>query len=227
MSTQSPATSDCSRVDIARPSGHTPPVISSSIFLKYEHGEYECLPSRIRQLNTGEPGQVSKPPVATSTLQPLMKIPHTNSLAILQIDLNTTFTTGCTLGKAGQQVGDVVPRMPVQTGAQSLLVQEMGNQTDAATQDEESVEDTHLQVVFCFLGAESAAVAHQVDEADRDSTVNVEDEIVLLGGGHGFDGNGVIQKLVAWEVLLDELLDELDTQIGVVAGLDSVSNTRD
>lgn len=32
---------------------------------------------------------------------------------------------------------------------------------------------------------------------------------------------------MAREVLLDEFLDELDTEIGIVAGLDLVADTRD
>lgn len=117
--------------------------------------------------------------------------------------------------------------MSVQTSAESLLVEVVGNETNGTTKDEETVENTHLHVVLNLLGREGTAVAHQVNEADGNTTVDVEDEVVLLGGGHSLDSNGVVEQLGAGEVLLGELLDELDTEIGVVAGLDTVTDTGD
>ena len=102
----------------------------------------------------------------------------------------------------------------------------MGNQTDAPAEDEEAVEDAHLHVLFSFLRAEGAAVAHEVNEADCHCAVNVEDKVVLLGGCDGLDGDGVVKHFAAGEVLLDEFFDEFDTEIGVVAGLDFVTDTR-
>jgi hypothetical protein len=48
----------------------------------------------------------------------------------LQRDLNTTLRTRCTARKGRQEVCDVVPRMPVKTSAQPLLVEEMSNKTN-------------------------------------------------------------------------------------------------
>jgi hypothetical protein len=78
------------------------------------------------------------------------------------------------------RVGTYIPRMSVKTSAQSLLIQEMGDKTNAATKHEQAVENTHLEVVLSLLGGEGAAVAHQVNKADCDTTVNVKDEVVLL-----------------------------------------------
>ena len=117
--------------------------------------------------------------------------------------------------------------MTVETSAESLLVEEVGNQTNGATKDEKTVEHTHLEVVLGLFGGEGAAVAHEVDEADSDGTVNVKDEVVLLAGGDSLDGNGVVEKLGGGEVGLAELLDERDTEIGVVARLDTVTDTGD
>lgn len=100
--------------------------------------------------------------------------------------------------------------MSVQAGAQPLLIEVMGDETDGAAEDEESVEDTHLEVILCLLGAEGAAVAHQIDEADGDGAVDVEDQVILLGGGDALNGERVVEHLAAGEALLDELLDELD-----------------
>ena len=123
---------------------------------------------------------------------------------------------GTGLLQAGQQVGDVVPRMAIQASAQSLLVEVMGNQTDASAQDEQTVEHAHVEVILGLLGAEGTAVAHQIDEADGDAAVDVEDQIVFLGSGDGLDSQSIVEHLAAGEALLDELLDELDTQIRVV-----------
>jgi len=115
----------------------------------------------------------------------------------------------------------------VQTSPQSLLVKEVGNQTNGTTEHEQTVENTHLEVILCLFRGEGAAVAEEIDEADGDTAVDVEDEVVLLGGGDGLDGKGVVEEFGGREVLLDEFLDELDTEIGVVAGLDAVTNTGD
>ena len=98
----------------------------------------------------------------------------------LQRNLNTALGTWRTTSlQRGQEVGDVVPGMPVQTSTQPLLVKEMGNETDGATEDEKTVEDTHAEVVLSLLWREGAAVAQQVDEANSDAAVDVEDEVVL------------------------------------------------
>ena len=117
--------------------------------------------------------------------------------------------------------------MPVETSAQPLLIQEMGNETDTPAENEETVEDTHLEVVFSLLRGERAAVAHQVNKADSNAAVDVENEVVLLGRCDRLDCKSVVEHLEAREVLVHVLLNELDTKIGVVSGLDPVTNTRD
>lgn len=142
----------------------------------------------------------------------------------LDVDLDTAFRS--TLLQGREQVGDIVPRVSVKTGTQALLIEVVGNQTDTATQDEETVKDTHLHVVLNFLGGEGTGVAHEVNETDSNATVNVQDQVVLLRGGDGLNSDGVVEQLGAGEVLLGELLDQLDTKIRVVTGLDTVTNTR-
>lgn len=145
----------------------------------------------------------------------------------LHLDLHSALATGLALVEVGQQVGDVIPRVTVQTGAQSLLVEEVGNETNASAEDEQTVENTHGKVVLGLFGGEGAAVAHQVDEAHGNAAVNVEDQAVLLGGCDGLDGQSVVEQLVAGELGLDVLLDKLNTQVGVVSRLDTVTNTGD
>ncbi len=148
-------------------------------------------------------------------------------LTPLQADLNSALSPRSALVKGGEEVSDIIPRMSVETSAKSLLVEEVGNKTDAATKDEETIEYTHLEVVFSFFTAECTTVAEQVDEADSNAAINVENEVVLLGSCHGLNSNCVIEKLVGSKVLDHELLDKLDTEIRVVPGLDSVANTGD
>jgi len=117
--------------------------------------------------------------------------------------------------------------MTVETSAQTLLVKEMGNKTNASAEDEETVKNTHLEVILGLLSRESTAVADKINKADSNATIDVENEVVLLGGGDSLNSKGVVEELVAREVVEDVLLDELDTEIGVVSGLDTVTNTRD
>ena len=167
-------------------------------------------------------------PFARLKRNPTMIYPFLFPVQKLHLHLNTSLSSRCAaLGKGGEEVGDVIPRMPVKTGPQPLLVEEVSNQTNRTTEHEKTVEHTHAEVVLSLLGRESAAVAHQVNEADGNATVDVENEVVLLGGCHALNGKSVVEKLAAGEVLLDELLDELDTEIGVVPRLDPVTNTGD
>ena len=49
---------------------------------------------------------------------------------------------------------------------------------------------------------------------------------VLLRGGDLLDGERVVEEGVTGEVLAHVLLDELDTQVGVVHALDLVADAR-
>jgi hypothetical protein len=93
----------------------------------------------------------------------------------------------------------------------------MCNETNAATQNEQAVEHTHLQVVLSLLWGESTAVAHKVNKADSNAAVNVKDEVVLLRCCDALNGESIVKELGAWEVLLHELFDELNTEIGVIS----------
>lgn len=97
--------------------------------------------------------------------------------------------------------------MSIQTGPQALLVKVMRNQSNTPTKHEQTVEDTHVQVVFGFLGAESATVPHQINKADCDAAIDVKNEIVLLRGSDSLDSDGVVEHLAAREALLDKLFD--------------------
>jgi hypothetical protein len=146
----------------------------------------------------------------------------------LQRDLDTTLRSWrATLLQGGKQVGNIVPGMPVETSAQPLLIQEVGNETDTSAEHEETIKHTHLEVVFSLLRGESAAVAHQVHKADSNAAVDVENEVVLFGRGDRLNRKSVVEHLEAREILVDVLLDELDTKIGVVSGLDPVTNAGD
>lgn len=105
--------------------------------------------------------------------------------------------------------------MAIQTSAQSLLVKVMSNQTDAAAEDEKTVENAHAQVILSLLRRKGTAVAQKVDKADGDTTINVENEVVFLGGGDRLDSNRIVEELVRSEILGDKFLDEFDAQIGV------------
>lgn len=141
-------------------------------------------------------------------------------------DLDTALGAWCARGEGWEEVSDVVPWVAVQTGAQTLLVEEVCNKTDTPSENEETVENAHAKVVLGLLSGESAAVPHQVNEADSNATVNVEDEVVLLGSGDGLDGKSVVEEGGVGEVGVGEFLNEGDTEIGVVAGLDPVADTR-
>lgn len=143
------------------------------------------------------------------------KLNLASTRAPLQANLHSALVTRRACRKRGEEVSDIVPRMSVQAGPQPLLVEVMRDETDTPAEHEETVEDTHAEVVFGLLGAKGTAVAEEIDEADGNAAVDVEDEVVLLGRGHRLDGDGVVEHLAAGEALLDELFDKLDTEIRV------------
>ena len=145
---------------------------------------------------------------------------HTRKACIhnrLQCDLNTSFRARRISTKIGKHVGNIVPRMSVKASTQALLIQVMRNETDASAENKETVEHTHLKIVLSLFGTERTAVAEQVNKADSHTSVNVQDEIVFLGSCDGLDCQGIVEQLSAGESLLDEFLDKLDTEIGVVS----------
>jgi len=68
---------------------------------------------------------------------------------------------------------DVVGRMTVERSAEALLVQVMANETDAATEDEQTIEGTNLDILVSLFWGEGTAVSQQVDEADGNAAIDV------------------------------------------------------
>lgn len=116
--------------------------------------------------------------------------------------------------------------MSVQASPQALLVKIMSNQANAPSQHKQSVQNAHIHVIFGLLGTESTAVAHQINEADCNTTINVQNEVILLGRSDGLHSNGIVQHFAVWEALLDEFFDQLHAKIRIVAGFDFVANAR-
>lgn len=90
-------------------------------------------------------------------------------------NLNAAFRARRTLLQSRKQIRNIIPRMTIQTRAQPLLIKEVRNQTNTATQDKQAVQNAHAQIILGLLGAKRAAVAHEVDEADGHAAVDVED----------------------------------------------------
>ena len=67
--------------------------------------------------------------------------------------------------------------MAIQQGTQALLVEVVANGTDAAAEDDKTVERANLGVLVSFFRGEGAAVAEEVDEADSDAAVDVQGEL--------------------------------------------------
>ena len=52
--------------------------------------------------------------------------------------------------EVGEEVGDVIPRMSVQTSPQPLLVEVMGDQSDGPSENEQTVQNTVLQSTLAY-----------------------------------------------------------------------------
>ena len=120
-------------------------------------------------------------------------------------------------------VGDIVGGVSVQSLLESVLVEEVTDETDAASEHEQTVERSHLDVLLCLLERESSARSQQVDEAYADASVDIEDEVGLLLGGELLHAQSEVEHLGRREVLLGELLDDHNANVGVLKRLDLVT----
>lgn len=118
--------------------------------------------------------------------------------------------------------------MSVKWRTEPLLVEVVSNETDAATKDEETIESPDLDAFVGCFGGKDTTVVQEVDKADSDATVDVDDELggvsfgfvrnggtygMFLACGYFLNGKPVVMKRVAWEVLPHVSLDELDTEL--------------
>mmetsp|Transcript_29203 Transcript_29203/g.89337 ORF Transcript_29203/g.89337 Transcript_29203/m.89337 type:complete len:334 (-) Transcript_29203:2531-3532(-) len=124
-------------------------------------------------------------------------------------------------------VGDVVPGVAVEGLLEALLVDVMADEADGAAEDEEAVEDAVGDEFVGFFEGEGAAVSEEVDEADGDAAVHVEDEVGALLRGDLFDGEGEVESGRLGEVLLGELLDDDDAHVRIFEGFDAVADAHD
>ena len=122
---------------------------------------------------------------------------------------------------------DVIGGVTIQRSTETLLVEMVTDEANAASEDEKTVESANADVFVCFILAKSAAVSQEIDKANGNAAIDVEDEGILLGGGDLLDGNSIVEQRVAGEVLANVVLDELDTQVGVVDALNFVADTAD
>jgi hypothetical protein len=70
--------------------------------------------------------------------------------------------------------------MAVEWCSESLLVEMVTNETDAAAKDEETVQRANLDVFICLFPSECSTVTKKVNKADRDATVDVENELDII-----------------------------------------------
>ena len=70
--------------------------------------------------------------------------------------------------------------MAVERRSESLLVEMVTNETDATTKDEETVQRANLDIFICLFSSECSTVTEKVNKADRDATVDVENELDIL-----------------------------------------------
>lgn len=118
--------------------------------------------------------------------------------------------------------------------------------TELATLLPHGAQATYLDVLVSLFWRESTTIAEQVDEADGNTAIDVEDELVVLISNrnmaeknktktnrillrcrHLLDRERIIKQAVTGEVLVHILLHELNSEIRVVDALDLVANAGD
>ena len=117
--------------------------------------------------------------------------------------------------------------MAVEPGAESLLIQDMTYQADAAAQSKEAVQISQAHHLIDLLFAEGAAGTHQVYEQNTDAPVDIQYQVTFLGGGELFYLQGIVQKLGRGEVGPGIADEQLDSLVRVLYALDLVAYARD
>ena len=67
--------------------------------------------------------------------------------------------------------------MTVQRCTQTLLIEVVTNETDAATKNEETIQSADFDVFVSFLWCEGTTVSQKVDEADGNTTIDVQNKL--------------------------------------------------
>lgn len=73
---------------------------------------------------------------------------------------------------------DVVRGVAVQRRAEALLVEVVPDEPDAAPKYEQTVKRADLDVLVRLIRGERSTVTEQVDKADGDATIDVQDELM-------------------------------------------------
>mmetsp|Transcript_89830 Transcript_89830/g.249790 ORF Transcript_89830/g.249790 Transcript_89830/m.249790 type:complete len:306 (-) Transcript_89830:296-1213(-) len=134
---------------------------------------------------------------------------------------------GLALSRELLDVGDVVPRVPVQRLLEAELVEVVADEADGAPEDEEPVQRPEGHELVALLAGESAAGADHVHEGHRDAAVHVQDEVRALASGELLHREGKVEDRGGLEVLLRELLDDDDALVRVRQGLHPVADAHD
>ena len=69
--------------------------------------------------------------------------------------------------------------MTVQRRAEPLLVKMVTNETNATTKNKQPIERPNFDVLVRLFRGEGAAVPEEIDKADSDAAVDVQDELWL------------------------------------------------
>jgi starvation-inducible outer membrane lipoprotein len=70
--------------------------------------------------------------------------------------------------------------MAVEGSPQSLLVEMVTNETDTTTEDKETVQRANLNVFVCLFPSECSTVPKEINEADCDTPIDVENELYII-----------------------------------------------
>jgi hypothetical protein len=87
----------------------------------------------------------------------------------------------------------------------------MSNQTNTPTQDEQSIQSAHFEILFGLVGRESTTVPQQIDKAHCNTSIDVQDKIIFFTGGDSLHGKRIIEEFSRRESIVDILFDQFNT----------------
>lgn len=110
---------------------------------------------------------------------------------------------------------------------EKFVTNQLTNEAYTSAKDKETVDGPDFDVLLRLFPREAPAIPEHIDKGTSDNSIDVENEIGLLGRRDLLDFQRVQHQGLGGETLEDVFLDQLDSHVRIVDGFDSVADAHD
>ncbi len=120
---------------------------------------------------------------------------------------------------------DILPRRPVEWLTEALLIESMPDESDRASEDEESVEYSSVDI-HLYLGWTHPDRDEYIKEGRRYMAIHIEDEIRSLLQSQSLNGESIVEMYTRWDRFC-ELFQNITATIRIEFALHFVTDSLD